>query len=111
MGYRQSKMCGRGVSGLLSGVAVVLLLLLQGAHSVYIQVSPSGHRALCLKVRRGRGGDGEGTLGNPWDTGAQVPRAHPNPESQPRDQDSWRVGTARVLMAMTMEMTAVINHG
>ncbi|XP_008697661.1 guanylate cyclase activator 2B [Ursus americanus] len=29
-------MHGRGVSGLLSGVAVVLLLLLQGARSVYI---------------------------------------------------------------------------
>lgn len=47
VGYRQSKMRSRMVSGLLSRVAVVhlllLLLLLQDTQSVYIQVSPSGH--------------------------------------------------------------------
>lgn len=79
MGYRRSEMSGRMVSGLLPRVAVVFLLLLQDTHSVSIQVSPSGHCALRLKVPKGRGWDGEGTLGNSWDTGKQVPRAHPNP--------------------------------
>ncbi|XP_044092314.1 guanylate cyclase activator 2B [Neovison vison] len=37
MGYRRSEMSGRMVSGLLPGVAVVFLLLLQDTHSVSIQ--------------------------------------------------------------------------
>lgn len=49
-GYRRREMRGRMASGLLSGMAVFLLVLLQGTQSVYIQVSPSGQCALCLKV-------------------------------------------------------------
>lgn len=39
-------MGGRTVAGLLSGVAMVLLVLLQDTQSVYIQVSPSSSSAL-----------------------------------------------------------------
>lgn len=46
VGDRGSKMGGRTVSGVLSSVAVVLLVLLQSTQSVYIQVSPSSQPAL-----------------------------------------------------------------
>lgn len=39
-------MGGKTVSGLLSGVAMVLLVLPQNTQSVYIQVSPSSPSAL-----------------------------------------------------------------
>lgn len=45
-GYRGSKMGDRTVLGLLTGVAVFFLVLLQSTESVYIQVSPAGQRAL-----------------------------------------------------------------
>lgn len=46
VGLGGSKMGGRTMSGLLSGVAVVFLLLLQSTQSVYIQVSPSSQNGL-----------------------------------------------------------------
>lgn len=63
VGFRGSKMGGRTMSGLLSGVAVVLLVLLQSTQSVYIQVSPSSQNGLLLKVLMVGGWDGEGMLG------------------------------------------------
>lgn len=44
--YRGSKTGGRTMSGLLSGVALVLLVLLQSTQSVYIQVSLSSQNGL-----------------------------------------------------------------